>query len=1206
MADPRSPVAGPSRTRAMSPAQAGYVHGSIESFVRASGDFPHAASTARTLSLGMATSLTELLALVPVDFRETLRPYFKALQDVGERKASVAASLAKLERHKANGTFPTAIQGLHVPVFQFNKPWLESGLEEKPEASFQKLVDQCRADALDLAIKMKTEERDFFEAAVRPQEWLQDWHCAVAEVVKRMSKLHQRPLIVPDNNGGERIDKWETDPTFARLVKDLYEDLVQFGVRILVLQEAKGFAAEAREAAKKKLKDTADVEMGDATEESRMEDLVQRALEKRMLKFKPFISLSDHFLLSDLDLSLSIVRSPQVYGQKRPSGQTEKEGEEERGWKRRKTGQSQGHRQEARETRGILYQGQEVRGPQTWSIQRARQEGQRQSESIVAAACWRYENPLSYPDEILDLPLDLAVRYLLSSAPPAMVAAMRFRSDVHVGPGVELPRLISTSLSVGLRCMFSRRPLGALISNAYHDFCERLRWRIHFMNEESRSGATQQQTDYDPDYDLHLPRKKQAPIPEHYIQDGLDAGWTYVHDYIANVVPTIVTQRDYASSLIDWQAVQESLRANKLIVTVTDKNLGVAIITKQWFIEGVETILNDPTQYESISTERCHDILKETVREVRSIAEGLDSEGANEQLVKFLVHKCPAEESDGLPSVPRFYVIPKIHKKPVKHRPIIPCHSSAQAPAAKYVSKMLKPLVERCKFVLHGTKHLARKFSTLKLEPGKKAWLVSGDVVAFYPSIPLDEALDIVMILFKAHYANDLNERQIELFRRCLLIANLNNVVEFQGRFWLQTQGLAMGQAPSPDIANLWGAYFEEHLFSSERSLKDLGWAFIGRYIDDVLGIVYADSAENALKVASILRYDDPGEQRVRLLWEVSEYNVPFLDMLVYIDPVTGQIGHRPYQKKLNHKERIPWVSHHPKDVKRGTYIGEMSRLATLSSSVEEYVSAIRDLKGLYMARGYPEKLVLTWTKDHLAERWAQRLSEPAPARPVLVLKTEFNPAWYAFNVDELGSTITTKWMTYLNAIYDHMWRTESAAEKSRREFKPGVPLGTSIGFTPEARTFVIDEYPVSVAKQKSSAPLRDEAPSAGGPSGSNGTEHGRLPSGSAVELGQGLADARWRRVVPSERPCDWIVTHYGRLTDGGSGEKSVEETIFDVKRAGLCDKRWLVSRKRTRNLFDVSQAWKRSLLTELDSSRDDSPDYWDQLVDIDISEVEV
>ena len=93
---------------------------------------------------------------------------------------------------------------------------------------------------------------------------------------------------------------------------------------------------------------------------------------------------------------------------------------------------------------------------------------------------------------------------------------------------------------------------------------------------------------------------------------------------------------------------------------------------------------------------------------------------------------------------------------------------------------------------------------------------------------------------------------------------------------------------------------------------------------------------------------------------------------------------------------------------------------------------------------------------------------------------------------------------------------------------------------------------------------------------------------------------------MPSKCPCDWIVTHYGRLTDGRSSEKSIEETIVDVKRAGLCDKQWLVSREHTHNLFNVSQAWKRLLLAELDSSRDESPDYWDQLVDIDINDIMV
>ena len=37
--------------------------------------------------------------------------------------------------------------------------------------------------------------------------------------------------------------------------------------------------------------------------------------------------------------------------------------------------------------------------------------------------------------------------------------------------------------------------------------------------------------------------------------------------------------------------------------------------------------------------------------------------------------------------IPTFYSISKIHKQPVKMRPIIPCHSAIINPAAKYISK---------------------------------------------------------------------------------------------------------------------------------------------------------------------------------------------------------------------------------------------------------------------------------------------------------------------------------------------------------------------------------------------------------------------------------------------------------------------------------------------------------------------------------------
>ena len=1208
MADPRSPVSGPSRPRAMSPAQAGYVQGSIAEVVASGPPNAGAESTARCLSLGMATSLAEVLALVPVDFRETLRPHFKLLKEYVERRIVASTAVSKLEKHKVNGTYPTAIEGLHTPVFQFSKNFLENGgLDTPPDAEMDALVKRCKGDALQLAEATKSKEARFYHDLCQPTVWLPIWRKAVHDQARQGAELNKRPQIVPDVNGGERITGWVTDSTYELRVKNLLEDLVQFGLRILVIEAAKEQAANNRDAAKKKLKDVADVEMGDSTPEKRVEDLVSKALGQRLRQLGITVSDPTPLLLSQTDVYLPPALGQGSRGVKRPRNQG---GEEERRIRRCES-QNQGNRQATSKwhLEGTTVQEATEDSRWTWSILQGRQR-QRQSESVVSTSRLRYENPLSYPDEILDLPVSLAVRYLLAAASPAMVEAMRFRSDVHLGPGVELPRILSTSLSVGLRYMYHRTPLAELVPKAYKDFVERLRWRLYFMHQSAISGAIESDSSgYDPDYDLHLPRKKLAPLAEPYIEQGIDAGREFVDEYVRSSVPCITSHPDYASGLLDWRALEETLRSKGLIVTMTDKNLGVAVITKQWFIEGAHSLLDDPTQYLEVTKEECESTLRETIREVRSIAEGFDNlSGTSEQFVKFLVSKCPAPEDQGLPSVPRFYVIPKIHKKPVKHRPIIPCHSSAQAPAAKYVSKMLKPLVERCKFVLHGTKHLANKLASIRLnpKPGKKAWLVSGDVVAFYPSIPLEEAMNIVMTLFHGYYKTTLPVEEIELFERCLRLANAKNIVEFQGRFWLQTQGLAMGQAPSPDIANLWGAYFEEHLFHSNRALTDLGFAFIGRYIDDVFGIVYADSAENALKVASILRYDDPGEERVRLLWEVSERFVPFLDMLIYIDPVTGQIGHKPYQKKLNHMERIPWISHHPKDVKKGTYIGEMSRLATLSSSPEEYVSAIKSLQGLYMARGYPEKLVHTWTKDNLAERWDKRLSEPKPARPVLVLKSEFNPAWYNFNVNELGRVITGRWKEYLYSIYDHMWRTEDAAERSRHEFRPGVPLGRSIGFSSEGGTFVIDEYPVSVAKQQPLAPSTEVTPGAGGSSGSNGTDHGRLPSGSAVEIGQVKASAKWLNVGPSERPCDWLVTHYGRLTDGGSGGRSVQETIFDVNRAGLCDRRWLVSRKRTRNLFDVASAWKRSILNELDSSRDESPDYWNQVVDIDVHDMEL
>ena len=85
-----------------------------------------------------------------------------------------------------------------------------------------------------------------------------------------------------------------------------------------------------------------------------------------------------------------------------------------------------------------------------------------------------------------------------------------------------------------------------------------------------------------------------------------------------------------------------------------------------------------------------------------------------------------------------------------------------------------------------------------------------------------------------------------------------------------------MGVADSPDLANLYGWFFE----CQGGILGDPSVAFYGRYIDDCLAIVYAETAEQAIQIVS----DKVQFDSCTIEWEATSYAVPFLDIQLYID----------------------------------------------------------------------------------------------------------------------------------------------------------------------------------------------------------------------------------------------------------------------------------------------------------------------------------
>jgi hypothetical protein len=1104
--------------RALSPATLGVsIANALQEPAEKPGD-NSAAISARLAALSLATSLEEVIATIPLSYRDALGAFLKDLTSKAEKAASVSASLRKLRAHQAAGTWPPQLSGLKPPQFQVTKSF--EGTNPQVIGQMTTAYAEYRSDILEKAITLKQLEQTYCEAFLMPAGYIPKMRHLALDIFRPLADVHKRP-VWKDNRAGEpEIDSWKADPALAAQLTRLIDDLPQIGFYAIEIQRQRSSRDLQKLNAKLALKETADVEMGDATTTTRsVRDLVAKEVSDAIKKAENAgVRVPTHLspLLTNSLLSEKGQKRRHRYSQER---------------------QGPGEGQEEGDSRLLLHQDQAASQA---SRQEAGQEAhrlwqrQRQSEDIVARATIRYAFPSSYPDAILDLPTPLAIRYLLRSVPPALLEASRYRAGVHVVSPAVVDLAVQNTLSVGARFLLYNKPSAHAVSAAFSDFCNRLRWQTYFHKKKALNQQASLASDddaYDPDY--AVPHTASiADRTDAYIELGLSKGQAYVDNYIHTVIPTIVAS-SRPSNLVDLSNVRQWMDDNGYLVVPTDKNLGLAVITRAWAFENTLKLLDDHRNYREISPAERQERLETLRTKVIQASEFCEVHVQNAQLSRFLRCKIPDSDLEESP-VPRFYGIPKIHKTPVKMRPIIPCHSAAQNPAAKFVSKQLKPLLAQRPYVLKGTKDLALKLSKLQIPKHKKAWLVSGDIVAFYPNVPLEDCLKITLDWWLKDVGKDKSAAECALFSRCLRLACRDLFFDYQDKSYLQLLGLAMGVACSPDLANLYGAHFEEDWLDSSPELKTR-IAFFGRFIDDVLAVVYAQTQAEAMAiVTSACVYGG-----VEMEWSASEWNTPFLDMLVYIDPTSNQVEHLPYRKALNHHERIPWVSHHPKDIKRGTFIGEMSRLAVLSSKPEHYLDAIRALGELYIARGYPVDLVHAWIKANCAKRWSHKMEQPiGEEAPAFVLKTKFNPAWDSFNVQELGRLITESWADSIAGLRNQ----DSLHTLSTPRWDP-----TRFDLDTHLEENGVDGTTVPVPRN-----LRTSEPYSAT----------LLTEGNAGSVLSGGGEALIRT---------------GRLRPVGT--QFEVERVLDVSKVGFFDKRWLVSRKRTSNVADLISIWNKSVL---------------------------
>lgn len=277
-----SSAPGPSRVRAASPAQAGFVQGGIEG-VLAAATAKATLSDAnrqkvRLTSLGLASTFSEIMGLVPTDFREALRPELRRLVDLAAKKGGVDASLNNLRKHVAAGTFPSQILGMHVPKLQITKDWAGENPDEMTaiaDAHFAYQVAQ-----LSRMVSAKEAESAWLGSQIHQAQYLDRLTAVVDRVTGEVEPHYAQAVMSID---GQTVLRWDTSTEFKRQVADFKLDLPHLCTRLIIIERNKQVAVEQKAEAKKKLKEAADIEMSeDTTEQRRISDLVEKAVAARL------------------------------------------------------------------------------------------------------------------------------------------------------------------------------------------------------------------------------------------------------------------------------------------------------------------------------------------------------------------------------------------------------------------------------------------------------------------------------------------------------------------------------------------------------------------------------------------------------------------------------------------------------------------------------------------------------------------------------------------------------------------------------------------------------------------------------------------------------------------------------------------------------------------------------------------------------------
>ena len=198
----------------------------------------------------------------------------------------------------------------------------------------------------------------------------------------------------------------------------------------------------------------------------------------------------------------------------------------------------------------------------------------------------------------------------------------------------------------------------------------------------------------------------------------------------------------------EWNALKQ-LKTDNCMVLTADREVALVVMDRQEYIKKAGALLEDTSTYMPIPTDPTIKLKNRSINILKKMK--TESEWITPTWGCIL---------QGV-SAPKFYGLPKIHKKDVPLRPNVSSISSVTYGSAKELAKILKPVVGKYIYHVNSSNEFADEIRNTKLEEGECTTLF--DVTALFTSIPVASALEVIKVSL---------EQDTELPQRTTLSAN--------------------------------------------------------------------------------------------------------------------------------------------------------------------------------------------------------------------------------------------------------------------------------------------------------------------------------------------------------------------------------------------------------------------------------------------------